>query len=101
MKLSIFIVASIGLVLNSCRKDPEFSAATFPIEKGWGYSISIDGKKVIQQTVIPTLPGNHPFFSKKDASKTANCVLRKLKHFGNPTLTKEDLDSLQIQFPHE
>ncbi|RXR22990.1 DUF4907 domain-containing protein [Flavobacterium stagni] len=96
-----FIVVLIIVCLIGCRKEPQFSTATFQTRNGWGYTIAINKKVVIKQSIIPTVVGNQSFVTKKEALKTAAVVLRKLKRFGNPTLTKNEIDSLQITYQHE
>lgn len=78
--------------------DPEFTI--FPIQVdglGWGYQILKDGKLLIDQQNIPAVQGNKYFVSKEDAEKTANFILEKIKKgFFPPTLSVEELDSLNI-----
>ncbi|MEN9337386.1 MAG: hypothetical protein RLZZ500_2373 [Bacteroidota bacterium] len=98
MKIKVFFLVCFCLGISSCRKEPVLSTAAFPTQNGWGYTVSIDQKITIKQTIIPVIDGNQSFVSKQDALKTAQLVLRKLKRFGNPTITKYEIDSLQIKY---
>ncbi|MDB5258765.1 MAG: hypothetical protein JWM14_3460 [Chitinophagaceae bacterium] len=64
---------------------------------GWGYSISIDGKKTINQPNIPGIEGKKGFKTKEQALKTADFVIYKIKHNSfPPSVTRKELDSLGV-----
>lgn len=64
---------------------------------GWGYSISIDGKKTINQSNVPGVEGKKGFKTKEQALKTADFVIYKIRHnFFPPTVTMKELDSLGV-----
>jgi len=64
---------------------------------GWGYFISMDGKKTINQPHVPGVPGTKGFKTKEQALKTANFVIYKIEHnMLPPSVTPEELDSLGV-----
>ena len=66
-------------------------------ELGWGYSISIDGKKTINQPNVPGLVGKKGFKTKEQALKTADFVIYKIRHNSfPPSVTAKELDSLGV-----
>ena len=106
--LKLFI-GSYLLVLISCNsnngpvaaagnhKDSmSISSAAFKTNDGWGYSIFLDGKVYIKQTIIPAIEGNHSFVSEADATKCGELVVSKLKAHQKPTLLLEDLKTLGV-----
>lgn len=72
------------------------STAAFKTNDGWGYSIFLDGKVYIKQTIIPVIEGNKSFVSEEDATKCGNLVVAKLKAHQKPTLVMEDLKTLGV-----
>ncbi len=80
-----------------------FNGKTFTAEAykndslGWGYVISIDGKKTINQPHVPGIPGTKGFKTKEQALKTANFVIYKIEHnILPPSVTPKELDSLGV-----
>jgi hypothetical protein len=64
---------------------------------GWGYCISIDGKKSINQPYIPSVAGKKGFKTKEQALKTAAFVVGKIhRNIFPPTVTEKELDSLGV-----
>ena len=64
---------------------------------GWGYDIYVDGKRNIHQPILPGVPGNQHFSSKKDATITGTFAVNKMKQTGGlPTISIKELDSLGI-----
>ncbi|MBC7488191.1 MAG: DUF4907 domain-containing protein [Cytophagaceae bacterium] len=64
---------------------------------GWGYSISIDGKKTINQANVPGIQGKKGFKTKEQALKTADFVMYKIRHNSfPPSVTAKELDSLDV-----
>ncbi len=64
---------------------------------GWGYSISIDGQKTINQPHVPGIEGKKGFKTKEQALKTAEFVMCKIKHNSfPPSVTVKELDSLGV-----
>lgn len=76
----------------------EFKAEAYQNgESGWGYFISIDGQKTINQPTIPGLPGKNGFKTKEQALKTADLVIYKIQHGSfPPSVSKKELDSLGV-----
>ena len=66
------------------------------VQNGWGYDIMVDDKVYIHQYCIPAVGGNKVFSNKQDAIKTAKVVVQKILNGKVPSVTKHDLDSLQI-----
>jgi hypothetical protein len=66
-------------------------------ENTFGYEILDQGKILVQQKTIPSLPGNKGFQTEDDAKKCAGFVISKLKqNIMPPSVTPEELDSLGI-----
>ena len=64
---------------------------------GWGYEIYRNGKVFISQESIPSLEGNKPFKTEKDALIVGNYVALKMKtKKGLPTISPKEIDSLGI-----
>jgi len=66
-------------------------------ENTFGYAIFVDGNMAIQQTTIPSLPGNYGFKNTEDAAKVAELVIKKMKE-GEipPTLNENDLREINV-----
>ena len=89
----------LGALLLGCQSKTTVKLETFPTETGWGYLIKTGDKVFIKQEFIPAVPGEHSFASKIDAEKIGTLILQKLKKKQHPSVTVEELDSLQIQYP--
>ncbi len=83
-------------LVTGSKDSINISAAAFKINEGWGYSIFLNGKLYIKQTIIPVIEGNKSFDSEADATKCAALVVAKLKAHQKPTLVIEDLKSLGV-----
>lgn len=95
---------------SNLQFDTTVSAGTFSVETqyiakdtakgidgGYGYSVSVNGKKIINQTCIPVVEGVNRFSSADDALNTGKMVINKMIHAaGLPSLTKEDLIELGV-----
>lgn len=79
-------------------KGKAFAAEAYKNDSlGWGYVISIDGKKTINQPHVPGIPGTKGFKTKEQALKTANFVIYKIQHnMLPPSVTPKELDSLGV-----
>lgn len=71
---------------------------TFSTGSGWGYRIFTDDTLLlIQQDVIPGMPGNNGFDSEAKAAATANLVLSKIRSgLFPPAVSPAELDSLGV-----
>ena len=66
-------------------------------ENTFGYEILANGKTLIHQENIPSMPGNKGFNKKEQSEKCAHFVISKLKNnIMPPTITPEELDSLGV-----
>jgi uncharacterized protein DUF4907 len=92
--LFVFLI----LQITACTKKETFTIASFKTTSGWGYSIANQNKIIIKQAIIPVINETKSFSTKEDALKTANLVVRKLKDNISPTVTKNDLILLKIEF---
>jgi hypothetical protein len=89
--------------------NPQFQKYAFNIipsvESTFGYEISDQGKILVRQKTIPSLPGNSGFKTKADAEKCARFVISKLnRNIMPPTVTPKEIDSLGIRTtpdPHQ
>ena len=73
-----------------------YKIITLP-DKTYGYDVFANGKLLVHQATIPAMPGNSGFATKKDATKVAELVIRKLKDgIMPPTITVEELRQLKV-----
>jgi len=86
----------VFLLFCSCKDSGEYQVKSIKINDGWGYTISINNKIVIKQTVIPTASNQISFKTQSDALKVGNLVLERIKQNLSPTVTKNDLILLEI-----
>ncbi|MCF0075155.1 DUF4907 domain-containing protein [Dyadobacter sp. CY261] len=76
-----------------------FKVETIRVENGWGYLIRQDTVPVIEQKVIPGLPGTNGFATEQQAAKTGGLVKEKLdRGIFPPTVSIHELDSLGIKY---
>lgn len=94
MKLIKLVV--VLMLLISCQKNTEFEVKSFKVNSGWGYTIGMNDKIIIKQTVIPTVSVKRSFSSEADALKVGNLVLERIKQNISPTVAKKDLILLEI-----
>ncbi|MCR5456179.1 MAG: DUF4907 domain-containing protein [Bacteroidales bacterium] len=67
------------------------------IESGYGYSVSVNDKKLINQRFVPVVEGYNRFATAEDALNTGKVVVDKMIHSADlPSLVKEDLIKLGI-----
>ncbi|MBJ2172711.1 DUF4907 domain-containing protein [Aureibaculum sp. A20] len=98
-----FVILLTTLIVFIVKKNNNFDASsklysieTFKVDQGWGYNILQQDKLFIKQNYIPAVKGNHPFFTKNDAYKTAKLVIKRLDKNKLPTITIEDLKHLNV-----
>ncbi|MBC7890558.1 MAG: DUF4907 domain-containing protein [Ferruginibacter sp.] len=71
-------------------------AATFKTADGWGYTVYVNDKIFIKQSLIPVIEGNKSFANQEDANKLATLVVNKLKHQEKPIIRLDELQQLGI-----
>lgn len=77
----------------------EFLTEIFKTESGgFGYQIKLNNQVIINQETIPAIALNAPFKTEKDARKTSELVVQKLKNKNIPSVTLQELDSLGIKY---
>ena len=83
---------------NNPYANAEISTKIIPTaHKTFGYDILLNGKPLVHQPSIPTLPGNDGFTSKEKAQKVADFVVKKIRNNEMPpTVTIEDLNKLGV-----
>lgn len=64
----------------------------------YGYEIYSNNKIFIRQVTIPAIPGNNGFQRKADAEKVAKLVITKLSNDLMPTVEKQEMDKLHIEY---
>ena len=79
------------------RLSRAYSLHVIQLHDGWGYDILKHNKIYIHQTNIPAVEGKTNFPDKYSATKTGMLVLKKLQNNKLPTITKKELDSLQVK----
>lgn len=94
MKIIKFLLVLVLLV--SCKRNNEFEVKTSKMTNGWGYTITLDNKIIIKQTVIPTVSKQEGFQSEEDALKVGTLVLNRIKQKLPPTIARKDLILLKI-----
>lgn len=95
---AVITVASVVIALRDHGKS-KLRSETFQTNNGWGYRILLnDTAHVIDQPMIPGIPGNKGFKSQEDAQKTADLVIMKMKKgILPPAISVKELDSLGIK----
>ncbi len=98
----ILVVAALFFVFRKNEKDtarlPKLTYQTFATENGWGYRIFTgDTLLLIQQDMIPGMPGINGFDSEAKAATTAGFVISKIRNgLFPPTVSPRELDSLGV-----
>lgn len=80
--------------------DYNFHLSVYQVTGGYGYKISVDGNKLINQPFIPAIDGKNPFVTPQNAFDCGWFVV-KLLSAGNtlPSVTVDDLKNLHVQLP--
>lgn len=87
---------------NKAKENPYLNSTievhTFQnTDSTWGYDISVDGKRLILQPSIPSLPGNEGFIKQEYAKVTGELVAVKIRNnIFPPVLSREELDSIGV-----
>ena len=87
------------LTYDTTAQGKQFSVQVQPLDtaEGYSYTISVNGKKFIHQTIIPVIEGFHHFATAEDALNTGKVVVLKMINTSDlPALTREDLIMLGI-----
>ena len=104
----IVIVTGMLSAMCSCNNHPSNNLAdenkdhgniiaqTFKTNDGWGYSVLINNKLFIKQSIIPVIEGYKAFANEEDAKKVAGLVVNKLKHHEKPILRLDELQRYGI-----
>jgi len=111
-----FIIFITSILLFSCGEESDNSVdaiqkETVTISKNpiyevvvsenetndFGYQILQDGKMIINQQIIPAIPGNNGFSTKEKAQTAGQFTLMKIKNgIFPPTVSPSELDSLGV-----
>jgi hypothetical protein len=84
---------------DTSKKTEVSSVSVFPVDKGYGYDILMNGKPYIHQPYIPAVQGNQAFTTIEDAQKMGNFVNYKIKkNINPPSVSVKELDSLKIKY---
>jgi hypothetical protein len=90
-----FLIALVVLVSASCIKNTPYCVNVFNSAGGWGYDVKYNNKLIIHQPYMPVVSGHTPFSNKLFAEKTAWLVVKKLEYKKSPTITREELLSIE------
>lgn len=96
--LYIIYIALISFSFQCSYKKFPFSLKLEQKDNYWTYSVYNGKKSFIYQDIIPAVPDNKRFSSKTDAEKVGKLVIHKLEHKKLPTITSQEIDSLQIKY---
>jgi hypothetical protein len=115
--LSFLLLAVAVVLAASCRESDPPIEALLPVQapvhtdtaftiqvfktadQGYGYTISISGRKVFNQPNIPAIQHLKSFGTAAEAEAVARLVKQKLEaHILLPALTIHDLDSLHVHY---
>ncbi|MGC4039867.1 MAG: DUF4907 domain-containing protein [Flavobacterium sp.] len=89
------------LMLYSCKHKSAFKGTVYQFgSKKYGYTISFKEKLIIKQENIPTFEGNYAFKDSSDAKKVMNLVIEKLQQHQSPTVSKNEIEQLNITTSH-
>jgi hypothetical protein len=67
---------------------------TFHSGPGWGYDIVMNGKLIIHQEYIPAIAQKKEFATEKQAIKTAELVVARLRNNKLPTVSKTEVEKI-------
>ena len=94
---ALFIGYTIGITSAFAKKNKSaFELKMIKHEEGWGYAITVDKKDFIYQKYIPVVEGNKCFSDIYSAKKTGQLVLKKLRNHTSPSITEEELISINV-----
>tara|TARA_R110002050_G_C8959807_1_gene514210 strand:- start:706 stop:1038 length:333 start_codon:yes stop_codon:yes gene_type:complete len=94
--IKVIILLFGGLLLLGCQQNSATRLETFQTENGWGYVVKKNERTFIRQDIIPAVFGNQSFSAKEDAEKTGQLVIQKIRAGQHPSVTVNELDSLNI-----
>jgi Domain of unknown function (DUF4907) len=63
---------------------------------GWGYLIYMNQHVYIRQTIIPAIPGSHPFRTREDAMAVGQKVVDRLSAGQVPMVTAAEVKAMGI-----
>ena len=87
------------LTYDTTVQGKKYSVVAQPLDTtdGYSYTISVNGRKFIHQTIIPVVEGFHHFATAEDALNTGKVVVFKMMNTSDlPALTTQDLIMLGI-----
>lgn len=68
----------------------------FRTDSGWGYTIRVNNKPYIRQSILPSVEGCMPITTRAMAIELGNLVMAKMKNRESPAITRKDLEVLGI-----
>lgn len=92
----IFLLLA-GLLFAASCSQKEVTAQVYKINGGYAYKVIYKDRTLINQSAIPSVPGNKKFCDSLDAVKVSNEVIKLIKSRKTPTITKDDLSRLKIK----
>ena len=108
IKFQLFVAGglSIGILVifflynspNTKESSSQHTILVYKVTNGYGYQIKNHNKVLIQQNQIPVIQKNAAFKSYNDAKKTALLVLSKVTKKQAPTISKNELKNLELDY---
>jgi len=100
--ISVLLIVAIACGSKPDKKQSGDKVITYTIvgdkQTGFSYQIFISEKLFIDQTEIPAVGGMQKFTSGEEAEMVARLVITKLGKSGLPSVTINELDSLNITY---
>lgn len=97
-----FVVIYLSMLIYKREEKSKFNTSLELVVRetsfGWSYDIYKNKKIIVQQDIIPVVPGKQYFKTKQDAKKIGLLVLNKLKSNKSPIITLEELEESDINY---
>ncbi len=96
LSIATILTLSGWFFLHKKTSSP-FEMEVINTQKGYGYDILYNQKRIITQETIPALPGVRTFSDSLSAAKVGNLVVQKLNNMESPSVTIDELTAIGIK----